>query len=56
MTLPSHSTSTTASLVLESMRPNTNYTINVVAETEAGEGPYTVPMFCQTEQSGKHLA
>jgi len=55
MTLPSQTSSQTALMVLESMRQNTNYSLNVVAETEAGEGPYNVPVFCQTEQIGNFL-
>ena len=41
---------------LENLAPFSNYSIIISAETEEGEGPYSRPIFCSTQNSSKlHL-
>ena len=43
----------TQHLTLENLAPFSNYSIIISAETEEGEGPYSPPIFCSTQNSGK---
>ena len=40
------------SFIVESLRPYTNYSCNVSASTEAGEGPATENLIARTDESG----
>jgi hypothetical protein len=53
VTLPPHSSTGFTTFDLTNLQPFSNYSIMVTAETEQGEGPFSEPIFCLTEQSGK---
>jgi hypothetical protein len=53
VTLPPHSSTGFTTFALTDLQPFSNYSIMVTAETEQGEGPFSEPIFCLTEQSGK---
>ena len=38
---------------LENLAPFSNYSIIISAETEEGEGPYSTPIFCSTQNASK---
>ncbi len=53
VTLPPHSSTGFTTFPLTDLQPFANYSVMVSAETEQGEGPFSEPIFCLTEQSGK---
>lgn len=44
---------TTTDTYLHTLRKYTNYSIQVLAFTNAGDGKRSLPVFCMTEEDGK---
>jgi Down syndrome cell adhesion protein 1 len=53
--LPKTTRLATVTTVLEQLQKFTNYSIQVLAFTEAGDGKYSNPVACNTHTDGKYL-
>ena len=40
-------------VIITNLEPFTNYSIMMSAETQQGEGPFSTPIYCSTQRSGK---
>lgn len=46
---------TALTTVITGLRKFTNYSLQVLAFTKVGDGVFTIPHYCQTEEDGKYL-